>query len=217
MSTNQTEEQLRGQVPVEINYLLYLPEDYDPASDEKWPLMLFLHGAGERGDSLALVKMQGPPKLVDQGKDFPFILVSPQCPKGQYWSVDNLKLLLKEIEGTYEVDPDKIYLTGLSMGGYGTWALAMDMPDKFAAIAPICGGGQAHRVCAIKHVPTWVFHGAKDDVVPEEESAKMVEALEACDGDVKYTVYQDANHDSWTETYNNPELYEWFLSHERGE
>lgn len=217
MSTNQTEEQLRGQVPVEINYLLYLPEDYDPASDEKWPLMLFLHGAGERGDSLALVKMHGPPKLVEQGKDFPFILVSPQCPKGQYWSIDNLKLLLKEIESNYEVDPDRIYLTGLSMGGYGTWALAMDMPGKFAAISPICGGGQAHRACAISHVPTWVFHGAKDNVVPEKESAKMVEALEACDGDVKYTVYPDANHDSWTETYNNPELYEWFLSHERGE
>ncbi len=197
---------------VSANYLLYLPKGYGKEKKE-WPLVLFLHGSGERGNDLQLVKKHGPTKLVEQGKEFPFILVSPQCPEGSWWAVDILDGLLKEIEEKYDVDKNRIYVTGLSMGGYGTWSLAMKYPHRFSAIAPICGGGNERTVCKLKDMPIWVFHGVKDNVVPIYESQKLVDALKKCGNDVKFTIYPEANHDSWTETYNNPELYEWLLSH----
>ena len=122
---------------------------------------------------------------------------------------------LDEIVSRYRIDEDRIYLTGLSMGGYGTWALAIAYPDRFAAIAPICGGGRADQVARISHVPTWVFHGALDSGVPLSRSVTMVDALKKAEGNVKFTIYPNAKHDSWTETYNNPELYGWFLEQKR--
>ena len=192
-----------------VHYWFYLPEKY--YNDEETPLLLFLHGAGERGDSLGLVKKHGPPKILEN-KNMPFIVVSPQCPKGEWWNVELLNGLVEEIIAGYNVDKQKVYLTGLSMGGYGTWALSIAYPEKFAAIAPICGGGDTTKVHKIKDIPTWVFHGAKDNVVPYERSIKMIEALKKAGGEVKFTLYPDAKHDSWTKTYDNPELYEWFLS-----
>ena len=202
---------------VRMNYLLFLPEGYGAKSQEKWPLILFLHGMGERGDDLELVKKHGIPKIVEQKKDFSFIAVSPQCPGTSWWpfELEALNALLDEIVSMYAVDVDRIYLTGLSMGGYGTWNLAAAYPERFAAIAPICGGGDPEKVCALKTVPVWAFHGAKDKVVSPEESQKMVNALKECGGDVQLTIYPEAEHDSWTETYNDPKLYEWFLSHTR--
>jgi predicted peptidase len=204
-------------IPVTLNYLLYLPEGYDPK--QRWPLVLFLHGAGERGNDLDQVKNHGLPKLIEEGQEFPFIVVAPQCPKSESWNgkaqIAALSALLDEIERNYTVDPDRIYITGLSMGGYGTWALATAHPQRFAAIAPICGGGNAATVRAIRHVPAWAFHGAKDTVVSLEASQVMVDALKACGGSVRFTVYPDAGHDSWTETYANPELYTWLLQHSR--
>ncbi|MBI1924098.1 prolyl oligopeptidase family serine peptidase [Candidatus Poribacteria bacterium] len=201
---------------VRLNYLLFLPKGYGEA-EKKWPVILFLHGAGERGDDVELVKKHGIPKIVEQREDFPFIAVSPQCPQDSWWTseVDALNALLDKIVAKYAVDKDRIYLTGLSMGGYGTWRLATEYPERFAAIAPICGGGAPEKACVLKEMPVWVFHGAKDTVVKPEESEKMVEALKACGGDVRFTFYPDANHDSWTQTYDNPELYEWFLKHTR--
>lgn len=199
---------------IRMPYLLYLPEDYEEGR-EKWPLMLFLHGAGERGDSLDLVKVHGPPKLVEKGKQFPFILLSPQCPEEQWWSIEALDALLSETCKRYRVDEDRVYVTGLSMGGYGTWAMALEYPDRFAAIAPICGGGNPLKVKSISHLPIWVFHGARDNAVDIKNSQDMVDALKKVGGNVKFTVYPDAGHDSWTETYDNPELYEWFLKHHR--
>jgi predicted peptidase len=203
----------------DYRYLLYLPEKYE--SKARWPLLLFLHGAGERGEDIEKVKIHGPAKLIAQGKHFPFIVVSPQCPANGWWSnegqVKQLIAMLDEIERDYKVDSDRIYVTGLSMGGFGTWALACAQPDRFAAIAPICGGGDPKLVGRIKHVPTWVFHGDADTTVSLDQSKKMVEALEAAGGKVKFTVYPGVGHDSWTETYNNPALYDWFLSHRRGE
>ena len=145
----------------------------------------------------------------------PFIVVSPQSPGGG-WNNEVLINLLDETEKNYSVDTDREYLTGLSMGGFGTWALATENPNRFAAIAPICGGGQAFRVRRIKDVPVWVFHGAKDPVVPVKSSQDMVDALKAAGApEVKFTIYPEAMHDSWTETYDNPELYTWFLAHKR--
>jgi predicted peptidase len=207
---------------VRLNYLLFLPEDYGRSPHRRWPLILFLHGAGERGDDLELVKVHGIPKVVEQREGFPFIAVSPQCPIDSWWSahIDELDALLNEVTTSYLVDTDRLYLTGLSMGGYGVWHLAAVYPQRFAALAPICGGGPwfagfPEKASVLKDVPIWVFHGAQDDVVPLEESERMVDALRACGSDVLFTVYPDAAHDSWTETYDNQELYEWFLQHTR--
>ncbi|MBC8186453.1 prolyl oligopeptidase family serine peptidase [candidate division KSB1 bacterium] len=213
---NQSPEKFQKEIKknIEVNYLLYLPENYEQET-KNYPLMLFLHGAGERGKNLQKVAIHGPAKLIKQGKKFPFIIVSPQCSENQWWDIESLDLLLKDMSSQYRVDENQIYLTGLSMGGYGTWAMAMEYPHRFAAIAPICGGGNPVIAGKIKHLPTWVFHGAKDDVVPLKNSQDMVDALKETGGDVKFTIYPEAQHDSWTETYNNPELYEWFLIHSR--
>jgi len=199
-----------------LNYLLYLPKDYGKKG-EKWPVVLFLHGAGERGDDLDKVKVHGPPKLIAAGKEFPFICISPQCPARAWWpaEVPALEALLDDLEARYAVDRDRVYLTGLSMGGFGTWALAFDQPKRFAALAPICGRGDTSKAALIKDVPTWVFHGGKDPTVPLKNSQDMVDALKAAGGSPKFTIYPEAGHDSWTATYNDPEFWKWLLEQRR--
>jgi predicted peptidase len=170
------------------------------------------------------VAIHGPPKLVKQGKEFPFIIIAPQCPEGDRWHEDALLELLDRVTHEYAVDTNRVYLTGLSMGGFGTWKLGIAHPEKFAAIVPICGGGETidvllagrERGAALKSLPIWAFHGAKDPVVPVTESERMVNALKKAGvKEVKLTVYPEAQHDSWTETYNNPELYEWLAKQSR--
>ena len=211
----QTQKTLRRRVTTTVTsrYLLSLPADYNKQPKKKWPLVLFLHGAGERGDNLELVKVHGPPKLIEQGQQFPFIVVAPQCPADAWWQPEKLAALLDDVERRYRVDKRRIYVTGISMGGFGTWLLALSCPRRFAAIAPICGGGHWWAVPCIKHLPVWVFHGKKDRVIPFERSAEMVAALRKYGGKVKFTVYPKAEHDSWTVTYENLELYRWLLRH----
>ena len=210
----QTEIKFEKEITVTLsaNYLLYLPKDYHD-THEDFPLVLFLHGSGERGTDIEKVKVHGLPKLISQGREFPFIVVSPQCPDHIFWDADILIALLDEIESEYRIDKNRIYVTGLSMGGFGTWELAIRQPDRFAAIAPVCGWNDPEKACLLKDVPVWAFHGAKDMVVPVAASEKMVEKLKSCGGDAKLTIYPEANHDSWTETYNNDELYTWLLEH----
>ncbi len=196
---------------IEVPYLLYLPKDYEESSN-KFPLLIFLHGSGERGTDLDKVKFHGPPKLISEGKEFPFIVVSPQCPEGRWWQISELNFLLDELIAELKIDINRIYLTGLSMGGYGTWAWAEYAPDRFAAIAPVCGGGNPLTISKIGKMPVWAFHGAKDFVVPVAESERLINKLKIVNPDVKFTIYPEAGHDAWTETYNNPELYEWFLN-----
>jgi predicted peptidase len=205
-------------ITVKSNYLLYLPKEYGKDPAKKWPVMLFLHGSGERGTDLNLVKFHGPPKMIQQGKEFEFVVVSPQCPPGEWWRPQTVIALLDDVLEKYKVDRDRVYLTGLSMGGYGTWSTAIEYPDRFAAIAPICGAGNRYLAERIKNVPAWVFHGAKDPAVPVSASEEMVGALKHLGApDVRYTRYPELAHDCWTETYNNPELYAWFLQHKRGD
>ncbi|MGD9489925.1 MAG: prolyl oligopeptidase family serine peptidase [Calditrichaceae bacterium] len=199
---------------IQGDYLLYLPKDYSK-TDKKWPMVLFLHGAGERGEDLELVKNHGLPKLIEQGRSFPFIVLSPQCHENQRWSIEFLNALLNETFLKYEIDENRIYVTGLSMGGFSAWELALKYPERFAAIAPVCGGADPQKACLIKHLPVWAFHGAKDKIVPIDRAQAMVDALRSLGGDVKFTVYPDAGHDSWTETYENQELYDWLLRHHR--
>jgi len=208
---------------ISLNYLLYLPKDYKPAGRKLWPLMLFLHGAGERGTNLTLVTKHGPPKLAAQ-KEFPFIVVSPQCPLEQTWNDEALLALLDHVIARFKVDARRVYLTGLSMGGYGTWSLGMKHPERFAAIAPVCGGGSTGDILlvsrtkkrALQTLAVWAFHGAKDDIVSPTESKVMVAALKKAGcKEVELTVYPDIGHDSHVKTYNNPKLYEWLLKHRR--
>ncbi len=207
-----------------VNYLLFLPKDYQAHSGKRWPLLLFLHGAGERGTDVWKVATHGPPKYVKDHPEFPFIVASPQCPDGQVWSREVLLGLLDDLLAGYDIDKARVYLTGLSMGGYGTWDLGLAYPERFAAIVPICGGGERigvllatpERAQALKTLGVWAFHGGKDPVVPPDESQRMVDLLKRAGvQEVKLTVYPEAQHDSWTETYRNPELYQWLLKHQR--
>ena len=209
---------------LKADYLLFLPKGYDAKAARRWPLLLFLHGAGERGTNVWLVAKHGPPNLVKDCPDFPFIIVSPQVAPGLRWENETMLALLDDIIATHKVDTTRVYLTGLSMGGYGTWSLGTAHPERFAAIAPICGGGDTvlfrlsdpKKAAALKALPIWAFHGDKDTAVPLKKSEEMVEALKkfGCE-EVKLTVYPGVGHDSWTETYNKQAFYDWLLKHQR--
>ncbi len=196
-----------------LDYLLFLPTSYEQLDSH--PLIIFLHGAGERGSNIDVVKVHGPPKIAPTKPAFPFIVLSPQCPAGQRWNAPDVKALLEHIKENYKVDRERIYLTGLSMGGFGTWDIASNYPYEFAAIAPVCGGGNPRNTRRMGHIPTWVFHGGKDTVVPISQSEDMVAGMEKAGGTPKFTIYPNAGHDSWTKTYNNPALYRWFLEHKK--
>jgi pimeloyl-ACP methyl ester carboxylesterase len=200
---------------VEHRYLELLPESYARETERKYPLILFLHGAGERGIDVDLVRRHGPHKYLMKHPELEFILIEPQCPPGDWWNAADVLDVLESVRANYRVDDVRIYLTGLSMGGFGTWAAIAEAPERFAAAVPICGGGKPRDAEKLARTPLWVFHGAKDEVVPPERSREMVDAVRNAGGDVKYTEYPEAKHDSWTETYNNPELYRWLLEHQR--
>ena len=208
----------------ELSYLIYLPKDYSATNGQRWPLMLFLHGAGERGTDLQRAGIHGPLKLVREGREFPLIIIAPQCPEKELWQSEPLMQLLDRVTDKYAVDTKRIYLTGLSMGGYGAWSLGLRHPEKFAALVPICGGanaidailGPGDKGAAFQSLPIWAFHGAKDDVVPLDESERIVNELKKRGvRDIKLTVYPEAKHDSWSETYQNPELHEWLARQSR--
>jgi len=223
---NQTPQRFTRTVTLEqsLDYLLFLPENYDADTPEGWPLMLFLHGAGERGSNLERVKVHGPPKQAAGDPHFPFVLVSPQCPEDEVWNVAELAGLLDAVITTHNIDTNRIVLTGLSMGGYGSWSLGLAHPERFAAIAPICGGGEILSILLapaakrehLQTLPIWAFHGANDPVVPPEESQKMIHALKRAGArNATLTIYPDTDHDSWTATYANPEFYRWLLEQRR--
>lgn len=218
-AARQVEAAATVQVPYAHKFLLYLPDGYDQKEEESWPLMLFLHGAGERGDgNLDIVTVHGPPKLIKQGRQFPCIVVSPQCREGRWWDAAELSSLIDYIEENYRVDKKRIYLTGLSMGGYGVWSLALREPNRFAAIAPICGGGNIHAITFVDPLSAsiWAFHGAQDGVIPISELYEMQEAQKKRGVEMKVTVYPEANHDSWNNAYeDNDELFQWLFAQKR--
>lgn len=204
---------------VAANYLLYLPQDFKQDTKQRWPLIIFLHGSGERGDDLSKVKIHGVPKIVDKlienKQNFPFIVISPQVPADEDWDVDTLDAMLDDVLKRLPIDRDRVYLTGLSLGGHATWRWASKRPERFAAIAPVCGAGVRSHACRLTHVPVWAFHGDQDSVVPYMASDSMVTAVQACGGDAQLTTYIGGGHDAWTKTYENQKLYDWFLQHKR--
>ncbi|MDZ4697399.1 MAG: prolyl oligopeptidase family serine peptidase [Deltaproteobacteria bacterium] len=208
-------KQLLRTLPGSYAHWLYLPPEYD--GNAAVPLLVFLHGSGERGTQPEAVKKHGPPRLIANGQHLPFIVASPQCDTGDWWSECRVIALFDHLSATLKVDPKRVYLTGLSMGGYGTWEVAARNPDRFAAIVPICGGGDSRFGSKpLSTIPTWAFHGEADAVVPVAESLEMIEAMKGHGAkEAKLTIYPAVEHDSWTQTYDNPEVYSWLLSHRR--
>lgn len=219
LAMQQTEDRVEIEVSEtkSLDYLIAVPEGYDEAG-EAVPLLLFLHGAGERGDNLDKVKMHGPPKMVNSGHDFGAIVVSPQCPADTWWTdhIGTLIALLDKIEREYNVDKKRIYLTGLSMGGFGTFALAGKQPKRFAGAVPICGGGTFQQAKALSKLPMWVFHGDADKVIPVDESKRMVKLINQRDGkNAKLTIYEGVGHNSWDRAYGDEAMWDWLFEQKR--
>ncbi|MFZ4548052.1 MAG: prolyl oligopeptidase family serine peptidase [Bacteroidales bacterium] len=211
----QTKEKATIVRKTTLNYLLRLPSDYKNEKNTTYPILIFLHGSGERGDSIELVKRNGPPSFIENQLDFPFIMVSPQCPEGTWWVIEDLQVMLEQMLAKYRIDRNRIYLTGLSMGGFGTWAWASKYPEQFAAIAPVCGGGDIQFAKKFTDLPVWAFHGEADPVVPVKRTIEMVEAVNASGGSARMTIYPAVGHDSWIQAYNDAKLFEWLLEHSR--
>ena len=188
--------------------------EYAPQNAEgKLPLIIQLHGAGERGDDLSKMDVNGFSHIMD--KEFKCRIVMPQCPEETFWAarVESLVEFIGQLKGFFNVDEDRVYLTGLSMGGFGTWYTAMARPDLFAAIAPVCGGGMPWNA-GVLTMPVWAFHGVDDPTVSVNHSDEMVEQMKVHGGNVKYTRLEGVGHNAWDYAYNE-ELIEWFLSHTR--
>jgi len=241
----------------EREYWLYLPRGYNDSSEEKLPVIMFLHGGGERGEDINKVLKHGPIKEVYNGRDLPFIIIAPQMPSmpideqrpsrerrtppvktgrksmlrtvtgiedrfdslgpPQGWNEieKDLIMILDNTLKNYRADPNRMYLTGLSYGGFGTWYMAIHHPDRWAAVAPICGAGDNSQVHKIGKTPVWLFQGGRDNVVPPEISLKTADILDAAGGNVRVTVHEDLPHDCWTRVYSGEDIYNWFLSHSR--
>lgn len=195
-----------------MRYMQYTPKT--PAHG-KMPLIVLLHGSGEAGGDTYAVLANGPWHYAADHPDFPFIILAPQMDKDGEWAPDRLDAWLKVAERDLPVDRRRVYLTGLSRGGQGTWDFAMRYPRLFAAIAPVAAYSDINEPCRLKGVPVWVFHGADDHTVPLAGDEALVEAARRCGVDVRLTVYPDTGHDAWTRTYADPALYAWFLSHRR--
>lgn len=199
-------------------YLLTLPEGYDPKGSKVWPLLVFLHGAGERGENLELLKKHGPPKLIAAGRKFEAIVACPQVTDGDKWNPHGVKGLVDAIKKDHKVDASRVYLTGISMGGFGTFDTITEYPDVFAAAIPICGGAGVGVVKfgALKNFPIWIFHGTKDQAVPVTYSESAYAWFKRVGSpNAKITIYPEASHDCWTETYNNPEVWKWLFEQKR--
>jgi len=197
----------------ELQYALYLPKE----TKTKKPLIVFLHGSGEKGTDIEKVKVHGPFKYLKSNEIDSYVL-APQCPENEYWDSETLYNLILKIKKENNIDESRIYLTGLSMGGWGAWNLAFAHPEMFACLVPICGF--VDRVpmienCKIQNMPIRMFHGLLDDVVDVDYSIEIYRKLQKCNKDIEFTIFDDANHDSWTRVYDNPEIYDWMLKQKK--
>ena len=203
-------------------YLLFLPKGYGAQPAQRWPLVIFLHGSGERGTDIEIVKKNGPPKVIMQHTGSPFILVSPQLEEGEdgsRWDIAKLDTLLVDLRQRFRIDSSRIYLTGLSLGGYATWDWALKRPDLFAAIVPVAANSEnkAADPCTLKDMPIWAFHGDQDDVVDPLAGFAIVHAIDQCKGSVRprMTIYPQTTHGSWEPAYDDPAMWRWLLEQRR--
>lgn len=205
--------------PGGLPYLLFIPKGYISSGAERWPLVIFLHGSGERGSDINAVKKNGPPKFVDTDTAFPFIVISPQLPpspnEDDPWQIPPLDALLDHALKTLRVDPNRVYLTGLSLGGMATWAWGAAEPGRFAALVPISATANPSTACALNNMPVWDFHGDRDDVLDPRGDFDMVEAVRACGGHPRMTIYPDTGQSAWEGAYADPALWLWLLEQRR--
>lgn len=209
--------QINSKPEVKCNYLLYKPLDYSTTTGPV-PLIIYLHGKSQRGNDLKKLKGYGLPYLIDKGHNYKCIVASPQCPDTVYWSGINwFSPLYNELSSKLRIDSNRVYVIGISLGGYGSWQAAMDFPAKIAAIVPLCGGcTDSLEICRISQIPIWTFHGTADNIVPISETESLVDRLNSCNGNVKFTRVQDAGHDI-TKIFENSEIYDWLLQQKKNE
>jgi hypothetical protein len=197
----------------DYQHVVTLPENYDHDPSTRWPLLLFLHGTLECGNDLSKLQDQGPLGQINRGHSLPFIVVTPQCPAGNSWNPEKLLMLVERMKTSHHVDSNRIYVTGLSMGGFSTFDMAACYPDKIAAAAPLSAGENPDIVDRLKSVPLWIFHGAEDQIVSPQSSREIAERLKAMGSEVRLSVYPGVGHEGWDKIYADPALYDWFLSH----
>lgn len=197
-----------------FNYILSMPDKEDT---KDLPLIVFLHGAGERGDDLEQITKHGIPRHYDRLQNLPVITLSPQCERNKVWvtQIYELKALIDSVAEKFCVDKSRIALTGMSMGGFGAWELAMDFPEYFSCLVPLCGGGSAWRAETLKNIPVRAYHGEKDEVVNCFYSQDMVKAVNVAGGDAVLTLYPDLKHDCWTRTYADADVIDWMMKQKR--
>lgn len=199
-----------------LDYVVSFPDDYSP--DKKYPLLIYLHGAGSRGGDISIISdtVVGPLGEVNRGKNLPFIIVSPQCNVKMWFEISETVLgFIDMVAARNDVDPTRIYLSGTSMGGYACWYFAMFRAELFAAILPVCGGGMPAFASYLKGLPVWAHHGALDNVVDVNETLAMVKELRRLGSEVRLTIYPDREHDSWIPAFTDPEVYTWLLAHRK--
>ncbi len=204
---------------VQLPYLLYLPADYDPA--QTYPFILFMHGLGESGPRLDYLRGKILPDMITAGQDFPFIAASPHLNYGEFWDTKTYPLaeLIASLQADFSIDPDRVYVMGLSLGGFGAWRFALAYPDIPAAAVSVAGfydfgsGRAPANICDVSGIPMWVVHSEADEVVPFEAESELVDAVRECGGNVEFTVYMDATHgQTFDQAFNDPALYEWLLA-----
>lgn len=209
LTTGLTAQKVKNPKQV-TDYLRQLPATYNDDPNKKWPVIFFLHGVGERGNDINIIKSTSLVSIASKDVNFPYILIAPQCKVTSWWDIPSLEVLYTEVLKDYKVDPSRVYLTGLSMGGFGAWSWIQAKPDRFAAVVPICGEGAPEKACALKDKPIWVFHNADDPTVAVKGSRDMVNAIKDCGGTVvKYSEEATGGHDAWTRAYTDPALFTW--------
>lgn len=208
-----TKHEWKSDTHFNFKFVKYLPRDYDET--KKYPMVFFLHGAGERGNDLDVASRHGYMKYVrEEGKEYPFIFIAPQCPEGKYWGcyIESLIAFLDYICESLPIDMDRVYLTGLSMGGTGTWMLAMAEPERFAAIAPICGSGIYWYGEVLINTPVYMYHGDCDEIVPITESVNMLNSINKRGGNAQLKICYGVGHNAWDIAYDGDELMNWMLA-----
>jgi len=218
VAAQQKEFKVELKPVLEMQYLLYLPDGYESDSEAEFPLLLFLHGGGSSGDDIEMLKRSGLAGKIEEGKSFPFMVLSPQNPHSRkFWNETALITLLDKIQKEYRVDPSRVWVAGLSRGGYGAWRMAIQYPERFAALVAVCGETPDHYARWLGDMPIWVFHGEDDRTISIKESDEMVAALKKNGNPVRYTRYPDTGHNAWDQAFSDPELYKWLLAQKKEE
>jgi predicted peptidase len=204
-------------------YLVITPANFKGRT-VRWPLIVFLHGGDQSGSDLNQVKLNGPPKYALAHPDFPFVVAAPLLPLGKLWEPAGVIAVVKQVTARFRVDATRVYLTGLSTGGYGTWKTALAYPERFAAVAPVSGGGSTEilkhadgpLLQALRALPIWAFHGGSDGLISPDESQRMVAAFQSIGNPgARVTIFPGASHDIWSRVYDDPAFYDWLLQQHR--